>query len=231
MIFHMGKYKTFEEFLSVNTPDIPVLSFIFNLLIAIFLAYVLKILYVKYGTSLSNRNKFANNFFLLISTTMFIITIVKSSLALSLGLVGALSIVRFRAAIKEPEELAFLFLSIAVGLGLGAGQTLITTIGFSIISMFIYLKKFAATKEENENLLITVRSEGENKVSLETVVNILKEKSQGLKIKRIDNESDLMEASLLVNIDNFEILKDVIASLETLNPNIKITYLDYAGLM
>ena len=44
-------------------------------------------------------------------TTMVVITIVKSSLALSLGLVGALSIVRFRAAIKEPEELAFYFFS------------------------------------------------------------------------------------------------------------------------
>ena len=53
---------------------------------------------------------------------MIIITIVKSSLALSLGLVGALSIVRFRTAIKDPEELSFLFISIAIGLGMGANQ-------------------------------------------------------------------------------------------------------------
>jgi hypothetical protein len=58
-------------------------------------------------------------------TTMLIITIVKASLALSLGLVGALSIVRFRAAIKEPEELAYLFLAIAIGLDFGAGQRVI----------------------------------------------------------------------------------------------------------
>ena len=54
---------------------------------------------------------------------------VKSSLALSLGLVGALSIVRFRAAIKEPEELIYLFLTIAAGLGTGAGQIKITIFG------------------------------------------------------------------------------------------------------
>ena len=48
--------------------------------------------------------------------------IVKNSIALSLGLVGALSIVRFRAAIKEPEELTYLFLVIATGLGTGSGQ-------------------------------------------------------------------------------------------------------------
>ena len=57
---------------------------------------------------------------------MVMITIVKSSLALSLGLVGALSIVRFRTAIKEPEELSYAFLSIAIGLGLGADQRLTT---------------------------------------------------------------------------------------------------------
>ena len=57
---------------------------------------------------------------LITMTTMLIISIVKSSLALSLGLVGALSVIRFRAAIKEPEELTYLFLTIAIGLGFGA---------------------------------------------------------------------------------------------------------------
>ena len=69
---------------------------------------------------LSNRKIFSKNFFIITTTTMLIITVVKSSLALSLGLVGALSIIRFRAAIKEPEELGYLFLTISIGLGCGA---------------------------------------------------------------------------------------------------------------
>ena len=70
------------------------------------------------------------------------ITIVKSSLALSLGLVGALSIVRFRAAIKEPEELVYLFLIIATGLGCGAGQIKLTAVGiiFALIVTVVYYK-------------------------------------------------------------------------------------------
>ena len=72
---------------------------------------------------------------------MLIITIVKSSLALSLGLVGALSIIRFRAAIKEPEELAYLFISISIGLGFGANQAIITTLAFIIIILVIILLK------------------------------------------------------------------------------------------
>ena len=63
-------------------------------------------------------------------TTMFVIAVIKQSLALSLGLVGALSIIRFRTAIKDPEELANLFFAISIGIGLGANQVEITSISF-----------------------------------------------------------------------------------------------------
>ena len=84
-------------------------SFIFNLILAFILSYIFSKIYIKYGRSLSNRSSFSENFSLITMTTMTIIAIVKSSLALSLGLVGALSIVRFRTALKEPEELAYTF--------------------------------------------------------------------------------------------------------------------------
>lgn len=121
--------------------NIPINTFLINLLLAAFLSIILKYIYEKFGESLSNRAQFAKNFLLLTMTTMLIITIVKSSLALSLGLVGALSIIRFRAAIKEPEELSYLFLSIAVGLGLGANQTKITLIAFFSIVLIMFLYK------------------------------------------------------------------------------------------
>ena len=73
-------------------------------------------------------------------TIMVVITVVKSSLALSLGLVGALSIVRYRTAIKEPEELAYTFLTIAIGLGMGADQTAVTAISFLLIVTIIIIR-------------------------------------------------------------------------------------------
>ena len=103
----------FDKFFSSAPPIVPIIPFIENILITVFLAYLLSVVYNKYGSTFSNRKQFSKNFILVSATTMLIITIVKSSLALSLGLVGALSIVRFRAAIKEPEELAFLFLCLA----------------------------------------------------------------------------------------------------------------------
>ena len=99
------------------------LSAVFMSLIATAVSsFLLRSLYVRYGRSMNNREYFGNIFVLLGVTTCSVIIIVKYSLALSLGLVGALSIVRFRAAIKEPEELVFLFLVIAFGLAFGANQ-------------------------------------------------------------------------------------------------------------
>ncbi|MCH7535605.1 MAG: DUF4956 domain-containing protein, partial [Bacteroidetes bacterium] len=147
-----GRLQTFEEFLVTQQVQIDYSYLILALIVAALLAYILGNLYIKYGTALSNRKKFSSNFVLLATTTTLIIMIVKSSLALSLGLVGALSIVRFRAAIKEPEELAFLFLIIAIGLGLGAGQLVTTIIAFTIISIMIWGRHFTYKKEENQNL-------------------------------------------------------------------------------
>jgi uncharacterized membrane protein YhiD involved in acid resistance len=117
---------------------------------------------------------FAKNFVLIATTTMMIITIVKSSLALSLGLVGALSIVRFRAAIKEPEELAYLFLTIAIGLGFGAGQRIITIIALVAVYGIIILRTRYHKSEGNQNLYLTVSSYKPGKITLEQIVEILK---------------------------------------------------------
>ena len=127
----------FTTNININLPD-----FILNLIVVGLLCYLIKILYIKFSTTLSNREEFSKIFILLGITTCIVITIVKNSLALSLGLVGALSIVRFRAAIKEPEELVYLFLIIATGLGGGAGQIKITVAGMIIGFIIIYLSSW-----------------------------------------------------------------------------------------
>tara|TARA_Y100000389_G_C17453370_1_gene516337 strand:- start:2134 stop:2832 length:699 start_codon:yes stop_codon:yes gene_type:complete len=118
---------------------------VISLVLSVVCSAIIKYFYVKHSKSLSNKVVFSDIFILLSVVTCIVITIVKFSLALSLGLVGALSIVRFRAAIKEPEELVYLFLVIAIGLGAGAGQFK-ATITLTLFAIFIiyfqnYLKK------------------------------------------------------------------------------------------
>ena len=89
--------------------DISISSLLLSLIVATICSLVIKYVYKKFSQSINNKENFSNIFVLLAITTTIVITVVKFSLALSLGLVGALSVVRFRAAIKEPEELVYLF--------------------------------------------------------------------------------------------------------------------------
>lgn len=150
----MNGLDQLNQFVAVS---ISAQDLVIDLLLAALLALGLKIFYQRYGQTLSNRARLANNFVAIAVTTALVITIVKSSLALSLGLVGALSIVRFRTAIKEPEELAYLFLSIAIGLGLGAHQRLITVIAFVVILLILWLeRRRQLMRAQHQGLLLTI---------------------------------------------------------------------------
>ena len=128
--------------------DISLLSLITSLLTSIICAYIIKIIYLKYAKTLNNKENFSDVFILLSVTTTIVITVVKFSLALSLGLVGALSIVRFRAAIKEPEELVYLFMIIGVGLASGSSQY---EVAF-VLTGAVFIIIFASNKFSKKNL-------------------------------------------------------------------------------
>ena len=223
-----SRLETFEQFLTTQQIQIDYYYLIIALLVAALLSFILSKLYVRYGTSISNRRKFASNFVLLTTTTALIIMIVKSSLALSLGLVGALSIVRFRAAIKEPEELAFLFLAIAIGLGLGAGQLITTLISFFIISLFIFGRHITYKKQENQNLYLTISGKD---IKIKNIISILKKHCSSVHLKRFDeSENGFLEASFLVDFNSFENLEKAKDELNILSKTATITYLDKSGI-
>jgi uncharacterized membrane protein YhiD involved in acid resistance len=227
----MNKYQTFKEFLATQSIHVPIWGFLLNLILSALLAYILGRVYMKYGTSLSNRRLFAQNFVLLTTTTMLIISIIKSSLALSLGLVGALSIVRFRAAIKEPEELSYLFLAIAIGLGFGADQRNVTLFAFAFMIGIIWLKNISHKSENNQNLYLTISSHNPVKVKLENIIQILNKNCSAVNLKRFDESKEILEASFLVEFDNVDQLNKSKTELQELSDSIKITFLDNKGII
>jgi len=185
-----------NEAVSINTN-----IFISNLIITAVLCFLIRQFYIRYSESLSNKDYFSKNFVILGITTCIVITIVKSSLALSLGLVGALSIVRFRAAIKEPEELVYLFLVIATGLGAGANQIKITLIGVLVSLIIIYF--FSKVKKDKISSDIFQVSISYNKVFSDKLyfelINILKNNSNDLTL--ISMSTNNLQQNL-----NFEVL-------------------------
>jgi len=226
----LNKLQSFQEFLSTQTPNIEVLPFILDLLLAALLSYILAQVYMRHGTALSNRMRFSRNFLPITMTTMLIITVVKSSLALSLGLVGALSVIRFRTAIKEPEELSYLFLSIAIGLGLGASQRMITIVGFGVIGAVMMLTGMVRTGKQSENLHLTILSESPNGFELKDVTAALLKHSSGVNLRRFDESQDMLEASYLVEFDGYEQMEKARAAIRDLGEGISVSFVDNRGL-
>jgi hypothetical protein len=226
----VNKIQTFQDFLTTQSFQVPIWGFILNLSLAAVLSFLLSRVYIKYGTSLSSRRLFANNFILMSMTTMLIISVVKSSLALSLGLVGALSIVRFRAAIKEPEELSYLFLTIAIGLGFGADQRLITTIAFIIICSVIFLKNHFFVKKINKNLFLTIISPNVSQIASQDIVAILKTYFSVVEMKRYDETKEELEATFSIEVENFEQFQKAKDELRKLHDSIKITFMENKGV-
>ena len=224
----MNKIETFEQFLASNTAQFSIWNYSLNLVLTALLAYLLGLLYYRLGNSLSNRKDFSKNFVLLAVTTMIVITIVKSSLALSLGLVGALSIVRFRAAIKEPEELSYLFLNIAIGLGFGADQKLATVVGFFFIAIFLISKNILYKKasHENNNLLMTINISNPGSNDMNSIVEIIKKNTVKANLKRFEENNNILEISFIIETESFKSINETKAELQKQFNNITIRLID-----
>ncbi|WP_422349621.1 DUF4956 domain-containing protein [Flagellimonas sp.] len=204
-----------------------IINYVINIIICAILLYILSILYVKFGRSISNRFQLARVLILVGVTTFIIISIVKSSLALSLGLVGALSIIRFRTAIKEPEELGYFFMAISIGLGLGANQLYPTILGFGVLAVIIALSSYKKGNNLSQNLLITSKL-GENNRSNadERISAIVMKNSNQVELKRMKYDNDAININFLVNIDSFENIRKITDQLNDLDKDIEITFID-----
>ena len=177
----------FKDFFLNQSVEIDIFSFLISLLLSAILALLVKYVYLKCAMTLSNKSYFSDLFVPLSITTTLVITVIKFSLALSLGLVGALSIVRFRAAIKEPEELIYLFLIIGIGLACGANQYFvgISATVFITITLFIFSKlRRSDNHMSNIKNINVLQIEIKNKsISMQKIIKILEKDTNYLNLK------------------------------------------------
>ncbi|MFT4514264.1 MAG: putative membrane protein YhiD involved in acid resistance, partial [Planctomycetota bacterium] len=159
-----------------------------NLALVLLFSQLLGWHFVRYAQVLSNKRKLARVLVFISTTTLLIITVVKTSLALSLGLVGALSIIRFRTPIKEPEELAYLFLAIAIGVGLGANRHLETTLVFLVVMVAMALRSHLPSGKSPLRTLLQVTSteETDQAAALAKLMPCVTEQSTRCELRRVD---------------------------------------------
>ncbi|WPP52371.1 DUF4956 domain-containing protein [Catalinimonas niigatensis] len=197
-----------------------------NIILTAISVEIIALVYIKFGNAISDKKSFAKNFFLISVTTMLVITFIKGSLALSLGLVGALSIIRFRTAIKEPEELAFLFLTIGIGLGYGAGYVALTVLALGMILFIIFIKWAVAKKTDNQNLFINFATVKEENFNADDLIELLKEHTSTLKLKRYDESRGRFEATFNATFSDIKKLNQCKTIILSRFPESDLTYVE-----
>ena len=215
-----------EQLLGLTTSaplSLPTLAI--NLLLSIILSSLVAWFYTNYGRSLSNRAKFAQTLPVLALITVLIISIVKSSLALSLGLVGALSIVRFRTAIKEPEELVYLFMAIAIGLGLGADQRWPTVLAMAIILAFLFARTFLLPRAIKSNLYLNVTT-ADHDTAFTDINSILSQHAQNINLRRLDRTPAGLQATYLIYCPDDTTLTTLMDGLRAKLPECELSFVE-----
>ncbi len=199
---------------------------VLNLAIGLVLSLAVAWYYERYGQSLSNRRKFAQLLPVLTLTTGLVISIVKSSLALSLGLVGALSIVRFRTAIKEPEELVFLFIAIAIGLGVGADQRWAAVAGTLVILATMAARMLVTRRPPANNFYLNVLvNEGQETALFNRVNERLLAYVDELDFRRLDSRDGTMQLTYFVKCRDPQALNDLMDGLKRDFPIAELSFI------
>ena len=150
----MGFNDVFKSSFLESVTEFSVTDTVIGLLFALVLGLFILMIYKKIFAGIMYSTGFAMSLVGLTLVTTLVIMAVTSNVVLSLGMVGALSIVRFRAAIKEPMEIVFLFWSLAVGIVVGAGIIPLAVIGSIIIGIILVV--FASRKQNKTPYILIV---------------------------------------------------------------------------
>ena len=210
------KSSFLENISSVSILDMAIaLALAFGIGMFIFLVYKKTYQGVMYSSS------FGTTLVALTMISTVVILAVTSNVVLSLGMVGALSIVRFRTAIKEPLDIAFLFWSIAVGIVLAAGMIPLAVIGSVIIGVILLV--FVNKKTHSNPYIVVVQCDGHE--SEENVKKFLGENVQKYVIKSKSAQKGLVEINVDVRLkdDNTDFI-NVIANLKGVKSAVLVSY-------
>lgn len=127
--------------------DISILEIVLTLLIAIFLGLVIYLIYKKTFNGVMYSSSFNMSLLLMTVITSVIILTISSNVVLSLGMVGALSIIRFRTVIKDPVDIMYLFWAISIGIIVGARQYIFAMICVGVIGVLCIIMSVFKSKE------------------------------------------------------------------------------------
>ena len=196
-----------------------------SLVLAGLFALVIRGLYIRCAPVPSNRHAFANLFPVFTLTTVLVIVVVESSLALSLGLIGALSIIRFRTAIKTPDEIAYLLFCIAVGVALGARQRPLAIAVVVIVSLFVIVHQRWWPRTPDRTLLLIVSGDADRFFedhALEQIPLVVQE----FRMRRLEQEGNHIELSAVVTVTGARGVARLVADIRKNFPAFQFSFVE-----
>ena len=153
------KGKFLEEFSAISMSD-ALIAIALSFALSLFIVFIYRATYAGVNYS---RN-FTGCLMMLSMVTTMVILVISSNMVLSLGMVGALSIVRFRTAVKEPTDTAFLFWAIATGIICGAGYITISILMTLLLGLLFVAVHAFAGKQKHSTYMIVVRYDSDSEV-------------------------------------------------------------------
>lgn len=206
--------------MSEQFANLSVATIIMTLLTAALCGAIIYIVYRFFYRGVVYSDNF--NILLLLTTvvTSFIIMTISANVVLSLGMVGALSIVRFRAAVKDPLDIGFLFWGIAAGITAGAQLYMVAIIGTVIISViYILLTIF---KKQRKSYLLIVRYAADSEINVNGILGAIK-----YKLKNKTQTGSSIELTVEVKIKNND--TSYISRFNAVEGVESVTLLEYSG--
>lgn len=210
-----------------NVNSISLLDMGVALALAFLLGLFIFMIYKKTFSGVMYSSSFGVTLIALTMITTLVILAVTSNVVLSLGMVGALSIVRFRTAIKEPLDIAFLFWSIAVGIVLAAGMIPLAVIGSVVIGLMLLV--FANKKSHVNPYIVVIRCA--DHASETNAMDVLKGKTQRCVVKSKTAQKGEVELNLEIRLkeDNTDFI-NALAEMDGVYSAVLVSYNgDYMG--
>ncbi len=210
-----------------NVTSISLVDMLLALVLAFCLGLFIFYVYKKTYTGVMYSSSFGVTLLALTMITTIVILAVTSNVVLSLGMVGALSIVRFRTAIKEPLDIAFLFWAIAVGIILAAGMIPLAVIGSVVLGIILIV--FVNKKTYVNPYIVVLRCE--NHESESKAKNFLEQQVEKCVVKSKAAQKGMIELNMEIRMkhDNTDFI-NVLAEMEGVESAVLVSYNgDYMG--
>ncbi len=210
-----------------NITSVSLLDMAIALILAFGLGLFIFLVYKKTFSGVMYSSSFGVTLVALTMVTTMVILAVTSNVVLSLGMVGALSIVRFRTAIKEPLDIAFLFWSIAVGIVLAAGMIPLAVMGSVVIGIILLV--FVNKKSHVNPYIVVLQCDGQDSENRAKVY--LEQFTQRCVVKSKTAQKDMVELNLEVRLrDENTGFINILADMDGVRSAVLVSYNgDYMG--